>query len=185
MHFSTDYVFDGTREVHDEDEPFSPLGVYGQSKAAGDALVATVPRHYVLRTSWVVGDGSNFIATMASLADRGISPSVIDDQVGRLSFADDLARAATHLVSSEAEPGTYNVSCSGRPMSWADIAVVVFEARGRDAADVTRVSTEEYTRGKQTAPRPRHSVLDLHKLEATGFRPRDLGEALAAYVASR
>ncbi len=109
VHFSTDYVFDGTREVHDEDEPFSPLGVYGQSKAAGDALVATVPRHYVLRTSWVVGDGGNFIATMASLADRGVSPSVIDDQVGRLSFADDLARAATHLVTSEAEPGTYNV----------------------------------------------------------------------------
>ena len=99
VHVSTDYVFDGTRELHDEDEPMSPLGVYGQSKAAGDALVSTLPRHFIIRTSWVVGDGKNFIATMASLADREVSPSVIDDQRGRLSFAEDLARAAVHLTT--------------------------------------------------------------------------------------
>src|SRR5690606_35640686 len=64
VHLSSDYVFDGTREVHPEDEPFSPLGVYGQTKAAGDALVATWPRHYLIRTSWVVGDGRHLVATM-------------------------------------------------------------------------------------------------------------------------
>lgn len=71
MHVSTDYVFDGTRPEHEEDEPPSPLGVYGQTKAAGDAVVATLPRHLVVRTSWVVGDGRNFVTTMADLAARG------------------------------------------------------------------------------------------------------------------
>ena len=59
-----------------------------------------LPRHYVLRTSWVIGDGNNFVATMASLADRGIDPSVVDDQYGRLTFADDLAAGIVHLISS-------------------------------------------------------------------------------------
>ena len=74
VHISSDYVFDGTLSSHLEDEPFSPLGVYGQTKAAADAVVQTLPRHYLLRTSWLIGDGHNFVRTMAGLADRGISP---------------------------------------------------------------------------------------------------------------
>ncbi len=99
VHVSSDYVFDGTVTEHAEDEPFSPLGVYGQTKAAGDALVAGVPRHYVLRTSWVIGDGKNFVATMAGLADRGVEPGVVADQVGRLTFTDELVRALRHLLA--------------------------------------------------------------------------------------
>jgi len=86
VHVSSDYVFDGRRTEHPEDEPFSPLGVYGQTKAAADALVATLPRHLVVRTSWVIGEGRNFVATMRSLAEAGVSPEVVDDQVGRLTF---------------------------------------------------------------------------------------------------
>ena len=102
VHISTDYVFDGTAAVHGEDEPPSPLGSYGASKAAADALVATLPRHWILRTSWVVGDGPNFVRTMVRLAHVGVSPAVVDDQFGRLTFATDLARAALHLVESSA-----------------------------------------------------------------------------------
>ena len=131
VHYSTDYVFDGTAEEHTEDEPFSPLGVYAQAKAAGDIAVATARRHYVLRTSWVIGDGKNFVRTMQTLAGNGVSPTVVSDQVGRLTFTDELARATVHLLGSAAAYGTYNVSNGGPPMSWADIAGAVFERSGR------------------------------------------------------
>jgi dTDP-4-dehydrorhamnose 3,5-epimerase/reductase len=181
-HISSDYVFDGTREVHAEDEAFSPLGVYGQTKAAGDALVATAPQHYILRTSWVIGDGHNFVRTMASLADRGISPSVVNDQIGRLTFTSEIVGAIRHLLKSRAPYGTYNVSNDGEATTWADIARAVFAARGRAPEDVTGVTTEAYGAGKSFAPRPRHSLLDLGKLTATGYRPRNAQEQLAEYL---
>ena len=56
--------------MHDEDEPFSPLSVYGQTKAAGDVAVAGCPRHYIMRSSWVIGEGHNFVKTMKGLSDR-------------------------------------------------------------------------------------------------------------------
>ena len=70
VHVSSDYVFDGTAEVHDEEEPFSPLSVYGQTKAAGEIAVANCPKHYIVRSSWVIGDGKNFVRTMTALSDR-------------------------------------------------------------------------------------------------------------------
>ncbi|HET8560225.1 MAG TPA: bifunctional dTDP-4-dehydrorhamnose 3,5-epimerase family protein/NAD(P)-dependent oxidoreductase [Marmoricola sp.] len=185
VHVSSDYVFDGSLPEHREDEPVSPLGVYGQTKAAGDALVSALPRHYLLRTSWVVGDGRNFVRTMASLADSGASPSVVDDQVGRLTFASDLARAISHLVSTGAPFGTYNISCSGPAASWADVAAAVFESRGRSASDVQRVSTESYyaSSAGPVAPRPAYSTLALDKITATGFEPRDWRDALREHLA--
>jgi dTDP-4-dehydrorhamnose 3,5-epimerase len=183
VHYSTDYVFDGTAEVHTEDEPFSPLGVYGQSKAAGDIAVGTAPRYYLLRTSWVVGEGRNFVRTMQELAGKGVSPTVVDDQVGRLTFTAELSRATRHLVDSGAAFGTYNLSNGGEPTSWADLARHVFELSGRSASDVTPVSTEEYAAGRTLSPRPRHSTLDLARIEATGFTPEPALEALKRYVA--
>jgi dTDP-4-dehydrorhamnose 3,5-epimerase len=183
VQISSDYVFDGTAELHGEDEPFAPLGVYGQTKAAGDVLVAGLPRHYIVRTSWVIGDGHNFVATMASLADRGIEPSVVDDQFGRLTFADDLAAGIVHLVASGAPFGTYDLSSDGPVQSWADIARDVFEARGRSRDAVTSVSSETYGAGKQLAPRPRYSALALDKIIATGFRPPSGPERLREYLA--
>ena len=68
MHPSSDYVFDGTAgRPYREDDPVAPLGVYGQTKAAGDQIVATVPPHYIVRTSWVVGDGHNFVYALCVL----------------------------------------------------------------------------------------------------------------------
>ncbi len=183
VHVSSDYVFDGTVAPHTEDEPLSPLGVYGQTKAAGDAIVAGVPRHYIVRTSWVIGDGTNFVRTMASLADRGITPSVVGDQIGRLSFAQDIAEGIVHLVESGAPFGTYNLTNAGEPASWAEIAKWVFEAAGADPGAVTSVTTEAYFAGKQAAPRPAGSALDLAKITATGFTPRHQRDALAAYLA--
>jgi dTDP-4-dehydrorhamnose 3,5-epimerase len=169
VHVSSDYVFDGSAEVHTEDEPFSPLGVYGQTKAAGDAVVSVVPRHYIVRTSWVIGEGSNFVRTMSSLAERGIKPSVVNDQFGRLSFTEDIAAGIRHLLETEAPFGVYNLTNDGDPESWADVASSVYSLTGHNGDDVTGVRSEEYFKGKDAAPRPAHSVLDLSKLRATGF----------------
>jgi dTDP-4-dehydrorhamnose 3,5-epimerase/reductase len=184
VHISSDYVFDGTEPLHTENEPFSPLGVYGQTKAAGDALVQTLPAHYVLRTSWVIGGGHNFVRTMASLADRGSSPDVVDDQFGRLTFTSELSRAIIHLLQVEAPYGTYNVSNNGEPMTWAGIARAVFAARGRDTASVQTVTTAEYAAGKALAPRPRHSMLSLDKIISSGFRPADAMSQLHKYLST-
>ena len=158
---SSDYVFDGTATEHPVDEPVSPLGVYGQTKAAGEAITSTVPRHFVVRTSWVVGDGDNFIATMQRLARDGVSPQVVADQYGRLTSAADLAAGIVELLRSGEPYGIHHITGAGAPRTWADIAREVFAAEGRDPAAVIGVSTEEYAAGKQLAPRPRHSVLAL------------------------
>jgi dTDP-4-dehydrorhamnose 3,5-epimerase/reductase len=184
VHISSDYVFDGTRTLHTEAEPFSPLSVYGQTKAAGDVLVGSLPAHYLLRTSWLIGDGHNFVRTMASLADRGVSPEVVDDQFGRLTFTSEITRAIVHLLRAKAPFGTYNLSNNGKPMTWADIARVVFQARRRDPALVRSVTTAEYAAGKSLAPRPEHSVLSLDKIISTGFRPADAMTQLHQYVSS-
>lgn len=184
VHVSTDYVFDGTRDEHNEDEPFTPLGVYGQSKAAGDYAVSTVPQHYILRTSWVIGEGTNFVQTMALLAQRGVDPSVVSDQIGRLSFTTEIARAVDHLLSTGAEYGTYNISNSGQPTSWAELAKRIYELTGHDLQRVTPVTTAEYFADKEgIAPRPAHSSFNLSKLEATGFRPQDQFKALTDHLA--
>lgn len=185
VHVSSDYVFDGAQErPYREDDPLCPLGVYGQTKAAGDAIVSGTPRHYIVRTSWVIGEGRNFVRTMAGLAERGVDPRVVDDQVGRLTFTADIARGIRHLLETEAPFGLYNLTGGGESMSWADIARRVFDLAGHDPARITGVSTDEYFAGAETpvAPRPRNSVLDLAKIEATGFRPVDHMASLEAYL---
>ncbi|HEY5695454.1 MAG TPA: bifunctional dTDP-4-dehydrorhamnose 3,5-epimerase family protein/NAD(P)-dependent oxidoreductase [Candidatus Saccharimonadales bacterium] len=183
VNVSSDYVFDGTATVHDENEQLSPLGVYAQTKAAGELLTKIAPNHYLVRTSWVVGEGNNFVLTMKSLAERDIKPSVVDDQVGRLTFADDLAQAIKHLIDTKAPFGTYNVSNEGEPASWAAIAGRVYEAVGKSASDITPVTTAEYYKGKEgIAPRPLQSTLNLDKIKATGFVPRHWEEALHQYL---
>ena len=181
VHYSSDYVFDGETEVHDEQEAVAPLGEYGRTKGAGDLAVTVAPRHYLIRTSWVVGEGANFVRTMDRLAREGGSPEVVDDQVGRLSFADEIAAATLHLLD-EAPYGTYDVTQSGEPLSWADIARAVFAVRGRAPEEVRAVTTEEYAAGRAMARRPRHSTLSLAKLEATGYVPADQQEALISHL---
>jgi dTDP-4-dehydrorhamnose 3,5-epimerase len=185
VHLSSDYVFDGRLErAYREDDPMCPLGVYGQTKAAGDAAVSLVPQHYVVRTSWVIGDGANFVRTMASLADRGIDPQVVDDQHGRLTFTADIARGIRHLLEARPPYGVYNLTGAGEPATWADIAREVFRLTGHDPARVSGVSTAEYSASAPgpVAPRPRNSLLDLGKLTGTGFRPAEVSASLSAYL---
>jgi len=183
VNISSDYVFDGAQKLHSEDELFSPLGVYGQTKAAGDIVVSTIARHYIIRTSWVVGDGTNFVRTMQSLAEKNIKPSVVNDQIGRLTFTSDIAKSIQYLLDTSSPYGTYNVTNEGESVSWADLAKEIYILCGRSSDDVTPVTTAQYYNGKTgIAPRPLHSTLNLAKIKATGFNPRNWKEALREYL---
>ena len=200
VHVSSDYVFDGASLNHAEDEPLSPLSAYGQSKAAGDLAAAGCPRHYVVRSSWVIGDGRNFVRTMRALSDRVADPAdalervtVVDDQLGRLTFTDQMAAGILHLLgyrdgglepSAPAPYGTYNLTGSGPVESWAQIAARVFDLANGNGGAVSPVFTAEYYASAEgpIAPRPTHSDLDLSKVRAAGFEPRDWTEELAEYM---
>lgn len=185
VHISTEYVFDGTREIHNENEPFSPLSSYGASKAAGDIAVSLAPRFYILRITGLIGEGKNFVRTMTGLAENDISPNVVHDQIGRLTFTSELVRAIDHLLSAEADYGTYNVTNSGDSVSWADITREIFKILGREDLSVTNISTAEYYASKEgIAARPLQSTLDLTKLQSTGFTPRNWRDDLILYLDS-
>ncbi len=184
VHISSDYVFDGTKKPHTEEESFSPLGVYGQSKAAGDLVAATLEKHYILRATWVIGEGKNFVRTMLGLAEKGISPSVVADQVGRLTFTSELVRIIDHLLTTGAPYGTYNATNDGTPASWAEMTREIFADAGYNSLAVTDTTTAAHFAGKEgVAPRPLESEMDLQKLHATGFESRDWHDELRAYIA--
>jgi dTDP-4-dehydrorhamnose 3,5-epimerase len=183
VHISTEYVFDGTKSPHKEDEPASPLSEYGKSKAAGDKNAAEAPKHYIVRVSWLIGEGPNFVRTMLSLGKKGISPKVVSDQIGRLTFATELVRGINHLLSVKAPFGVYNLTGGGEPASWADITRSIFEYAGWENLTVTDTTTAEYFADKpKAAKRPLQSTLSLDKIEAAGFQPTDWREDLKRYI---
>lgn len=182
VHISTEYVFDGTKNPHAEDEPASPLSIYGASKAAGDIAVGMVPKHYLIRTSWVIGEGKNFVRTMLELGKNGTNPTVVADQIGRLTFTSELVKAIDHLLQKQPAFGTYNLTNGGEPASWAEITREIFKDAGF-TLEVTDTTTAEYFADKpQAAKRPLNSVLDLTKIQAAGFEPKDWREDLKEYV---
>ena len=184
IHISSDYVFDGTATgPHTEEENFTPLSVYGASKAAGDLVVSTLPKYYIIRTAWVIGEGKNFVRTMLSLAEKKISPTVVSDQIGRLTFTSELVRAIDHLISSGSPYGTYNVTNSGPLNSWAEITRQIFALAKVEDLVVTDITTEKYFIGQENiAPRPLNSDMSLQKIHATGFKSTDWQEDLEKYI---
>lgn len=182
LHLSSDYVFDGRQKVHTETESFSPLGVYGQSKAAGDLVVSIAPKHYILRSTWIIGEGKNFVRTMLGLGEKGIAPTVVADQLGRLTFTSELVRIIDHFLRTPPAFGTYNATNSGQVASWADITRKIFQLGGYDLT-VTNTTTKEYFASKEgIAPRPLNSEMGLAKLQATGFVSRGWEEDLGDYI---
>ena len=187
VHASTDKVYGADSEA----KAIAPESVYGQTKAAGDIAVANAPEHYILRSSWVIGEGRNFVKTMMMLSDRVANPddqleqvTVVDDQYGRLTFTKDMAEAIFHLLDSHAPYGTYNLTGSGAVRNWAQIASRVFELTNGNGEKVKPISTAEYFANAKApvSPRPEHSALDLSKIEAAGYTPADWEETLEAYV---
>lgn len=183
VHVSTDYVFDG-----EEPGPLpvttgiDPQGVYGITKAAGELAARLAPTYYVVRTSWVFGDGPNFVRTMLRLGADRDELTVVDDQYGRPTYTVDLAAALVALLDSGAPSGTYHATGSGDVVSWADFATAILEG---SRCKVRPISSEEYAQGRPSvAPRPSNSALDLSSLEAVGITLRDWRLALAEYLAA-
>jgi dTDP-4-dehydrorhamnose reductase len=184
VHLSSEYVFDGrAAEPYQEDAPIAPLSSYGASKAAGDLAVGWAERHYLVRPTWVVGDGRNFVRTMLGLAARRIEPTVVADQIGRPTFAVDLAAAIVDLLRSRAPYGSYHVTGGGQPASWADVAQATYAEAGYGSLGVTATTTAEYFASRpEAARRPLNCVLDCTKAEKAGIELPDWRDRLAAYV---
>lgn len=182
VHVSTDYVFHGSQNPHTENEPLSPLSSYGASKAAGDLVLAQAPKYYLLRTSWLIGEGSNFVRTMLQLGQKGVDPIVVADQVGRPTFTAELVRGIDHLLSTKAPYGIYNITNSGDEVSWASLTREIFKEAGLDRK-VNDTTTAEYFATKEgVAERPLNSTFDLAKIESTGFKPKDWRDDLKKYL---
>ncbi|MCR5577148.1 MAG: dTDP-4-dehydrorhamnose reductase [Oscillospiraceae bacterium] len=166
LYVSTDYVFPGTGDKPWEtDDPTGPLNVYGLSKLAGERAVRElVEKHFIVRTSWVVGaHGNNFVKTMLRLAETYREVRVVDDQIGSPTFTADLAPLLCAMIETD-KYGVYHATNEGF-CSWAELAEAVFRLTGKDAA-VRRVSTEEYG---AKALRPKNSRLSKASLDAGGF----------------
>ena len=190
MHVSTDYVFDGKSVVpYLETDSEAPIGIYGQSKLAGERIIReTLDRHIILRTSWVFGlTGSNFVKTMLRLSEKKTDINVVSDQFGAPTSARAIAGSILAIIAEcSSAPkshdfwGTYHFS--GWPfVSWADFANEIFEqAVSREIIshrpNVSPISTAGYP---TPATRPVNSKLDCSKLKRTfGIDPDDWRRSL-------
>lgn len=186
VHYSTDYVFDGTKQrPYVEPDDCHPINVYGQTKWAGEEAIRAVgERHVILRTSWVYSDRrSNFLLTMLGLADEHEQLTVVDDQIGSPTWAGWIAEA-THAVverlgDDEELGGTYHMAAAGQT-SWYGFARAIFAQYDRTDVRVEPVSSDEYP---TAAARPAYTVLNSSTLRRTfGVEIPSWSEQLAHHV---
>jgi dTDP-4-dehydrorhamnose reductase len=166
--FSTDYVFDGTKVGgYLESDPTDPVSVYGRTKADGERLAqAAHPGSLIVRTSWLLsGTHANFASTMIKLINRG-PVKVVDDQRGRPTLANDLARVTLDAVDHGAT-GVVHLANEG-PTTWYGLARDIAVIANLDVDRVTPCSTDEFPR---PAPRPANSVLDSERVSGFGIEP--------------
>lgn len=191
VHYSTDYVFDGGKPgAYVEDDPVAPLGIYGESKAAGErGIAASGARALVLRTSWVYSiHGKNFLLTMLRLAKEKPELRIVDDQIGAPTSAKAIAEATAKLIceqsgktGSEFPSGVYHMTAAGST-SWAGFATAILKRAALETEPkVLPIATSEYP---IPARRPKNSVLSNDKFESTfGFRLRSWEEQLDEVIA--
>jgi dTDP-4-dehydrorhamnose reductase len=168
IHLSTDYVYSGAgKNAHLEDDPLAALNVYGASKAEGDvAVVSENPAHLLLRVSWVFGvHGSNFVKTMLRLARERKELSVVNDQIGGPTEAQDIGDAILRMASFCRKPGfgawgTYHFA--GSPSTtWYEFARAIFERAKVPSPLLKPITSGEYP---TPARRPLNSMLDCSKI---------------------
>lgn len=176
IHISTDYVFDGSKSgAYAEDDPVAPLGVYGQSKEAGERAVRELcPAHVILRTAWVYSiHGNNFVKTMLRLGAERDELGVVADQYGTPTTASQIAasivlviKAITAADDASELYGTYHMTCNGQT-NWHDFAKAIFTQAAPltgKRPTVNPIKTKSYP---TPAKRPANSVLDCTKFDRT------------------
>lgn len=182
---STDYVFPGNADKpYTEFDLTGPQGVYGASKLAGENFVKEFAKeHFIIRTAWLYGEGTNFVKTMLQLSEKNDKVRVVGDQFGTPTSADELARAIGHLVSTE-NYGTFHGTCEGS-CNWAEFAKEIFRLAGKKT-NVEAITTEEYeSMNPSSAPRPAYSILDNYMLTlTTDFRFADWHNAIEEYIST-
>ncbi len=193
FHISTDYVYDGSKKgAYVETDPVSPLGIYGNSKAAGDAVIMErLKKHIIIRTSWVCGvHGNNFVKTMLRLGQERENLRVVADQYGCPTFAFDIARtllilASGYLDGRDLTWGTFHYSGKG-VITWYDFARQIFKT-SQDYITLKVKTIEPITTKEYPTPvkRPANSVLDCTKItDCYGIEIRPWEDGLRKMIQS-
>lgn len=183
VYYSTDYVFDGAKRTpYEPGDPIAPLGVYAQSKAAGERATAQAnPRHFIIRAAWLFGPGGNhFIEKILRAAATRPSLRVVEDECGSPTHTYDLAQATHALCRTDAH-GIYHAVNEGACTRYEFAKAIIASAQ-------LDVPVEPCASGEfpTVAPRPLYSVLSNQKLhQATGFTMRPWRDALTHYMQRR
>ena len=183
IHVSTDYVFEGngTRPYTEFDAP-NPVSAYGKTKLEGEKFVKEfAPKHFILRTAWLYGDGKNFVKTMLKLSENHDEVSVVCDQVGSPTSAVELAKMIHYLEKTE-NYGLFHATCEG-DTNWADFTEEIFRKAGK-STKVNHVTSVQYKEmNPASANRPAYSILDNYMLRLTSdYRMADWHDALDVYL---
>jgi dTDP-4-dehydrorhamnose reductase len=166
IHYSTDYVFDGTKTTPytEEDKP-NPKSVYGKSKLQGEKIIRESGCNYLIfRTSWVYAKkGKNFVNTILKLANERTELNIIDDQIGVPTTATLIANITAQAIEKKIQSGTYNLTASGST-SWHGFAEQIIKqaTESQNNLKLNKVPTGQYP---QPAPRPKNSKLNTTKLQ--------------------
>ncbi len=180
VYISSDYVFDGrqSRPYTEFDRP-NPLNVYGSSKWEGELIAARIcPRLFIVRTSWLYGEGRNFVRTIVKLAQARDTLTVVNDQTGTPTYAADVAAGIMSIIATDSY-GTYHMANTGC-CTWCEFAGEIIRLAGLTAT-VQPITTAQFA---AAALRPRYSALRNYMLEMSGGHTfRAWQEALADYLA--
>ncbi len=185
VHFSTDYVFQGSAKDEDiylngypENAEKDPINVYGKSKRAGEVAVEGSNLNFLLiRVSWLCGPyGNNFVKTMLRLAESRPELSVVDDQKGSPSFTFDVVEKAFELLN-KGKSGVYHISSNGK-ISWADFAEEIFN-QSKIEINLHRIPSSKFP---TKAKRPAFSLLSNQKLEKEGLKVLAWKEGLSVLL---
>lgn len=186
VHISTDYVFGGDLEVekdYKEEDSKNPVTAYGITKLKGEEQIqANTEKYYIFRTAWLYGNGNNFVRTMLKLGETKDEISVVADQHGSPTYAEDLANMIAEAIEKKIPYGIYHATNQGY-ITWYDFTKAIFELAGINCK-VNPVTTEDYIQMMNItqAKRPKNSQLSKEKLLAQGIEIPEWKEALKRYL---